>query len=390
MTRHLTFIVRLIATLCTTMAVAVAASGKTDAAIQDSTHSLPVSYVYVSGGTVNNSEIYAYGAASDGRLTPVSGSPFRAFANYGVAVKGKYLFGTDGVYIYSFAIASDGAIKQVATLNAQQYNEPNYIGGPAALFLDRTEATLYDFDYDGYNATNGDYQSFGIDDSTGELTYLGVSSSSNWFYNPLTFVGNNVYAYGADCIADLYWTIFGFQRNSDGTLTGLNINPEPPKAKYGDFYCPNLTTSDKTNHVAISMQAVNQNFQPDGLPQLAAYAADTSGNLTTKNTRFNMPHTGNQGYSRYADVYVGQAPCGWRSVGIASISFQRRCTDHALYRTAYQRPGRSDLLGQRQSPVCHQPVRRQGVHIHDYSDERQPSPWLAAQDNQTAEYRRSV
>jgi hypothetical protein len=287
MKRHTIFVVCLTAALCT----ASAAFAQSDASLQGSDNSSPVSYVYVSGGTVNNYEIYAFEAASDGKLTPVSGSPFRGFGNYGMAVNGKYLFGTDEVYIYTFAIASDGAIKQVATINAQQYNNPNFVGGPAALFVDHTGATLYDFDYDGYNDTNGDYQSFGIDDSTGELTYLGVSSSSNWFFDPLSFIGNNIDAYGASCIADLYWTIYGFQRNTDGTLTALDINPEPPNAKSGDFYCPNLTTTDQTNHVAISMQAVNQNFEPDGLPQLAAYTADASGNLTTKNTWFNMPHT---------------------------------------------------------------------------------------------------
>jgi hypothetical protein len=43
-----------------------------------------------------------------------------------------------------------------------------------------------------------------------------------------------------------------------------------------------------------------------------------------------------------------------------------------------------------QPPVCHQPVRQQAIRIYDHADERQPSPWLAPQDNQTAEYRRSV
>jgi WD40 repeat protein len=286
MKRRMIFVVCLIL-----VAFAQAACAQNSTTAQAPANNLPVSYVYVSGGTVNNSEIYAFEAASDGKLTPVSGSPFRGLTSLGTAVNGKYLFGTDEVYIYTFAIASDGAIKQVATINAQQYNNPNFVGGPAALFVDRTGATLYDFDIHGYNGTNGDYQSFGIDDSTGELTYLGVSSSSNWFFDPLSFIGNNVDAYGASCIADLYWTIYGFQRNSDGTLSALNINPRPPKAKEGDFYCPNLTATDQTNHVAISMQAVNGNFEPDGLPQLAAYTADKSGNLTTKNTHFNMPHT---------------------------------------------------------------------------------------------------
>ena len=83
-----------------------------------------------------------------------------------------------------------------------------------------------------------------------------------------------------------------FQRDNDGMLTALNINPNTPNAKKGDFYCPNLSMAYPTNHVAISLQAVNGYiFGSDGPPQLATYTADSSGNLTTKSIRFNMPKT---------------------------------------------------------------------------------------------------
>ena len=39
------------------------------------------------------------------------------------------------------------------------------------------------------------------------------------------------------------------------------------------------------------MQAVDQNFSPDGPPQLATYTADNSGNLHTTSTPANMPQT---------------------------------------------------------------------------------------------------
>ena len=68
MTRHITLIVRLITTIGTAMALALTASAQTDAMMQDSTTSSPVAYVYVSGGTYKTSEIYAYKAASDGKL----------------------------------------------------------------------------------------------------------------------------------------------------------------------------------------------------------------------------------------------------------------------------------------------------------------------------------
>src|ERR1700674_3292329 len=176
MTRYTKLVVCVIATLCTEVAFAQVASTQIGASIQAPASRSRVAFVYVSSSP---SEINAFAAASNGKLTPVSGSPFSADVQ-DMAVNGKYLFATDGVYIYSFSIASDGALKQVASINAQQYNGGNGCG-PGALFLDHTGATLYDLDI----CTNNAYQSFGISDSTGELTYLGVSDSSNWFYDPL-------------------------------------------------------------------------------------------------------------------------------------------------------------------------------------------------------------
>jgi hypothetical protein len=288
MTRHTKFVLFFVATLTIVMAFSLAASAQTGSSMQNSDGST-VAYVYVSGGTPSNSEIYAYYAASDGKLTSVSGSPFPAFANQGIAVNEKYLFGTDGVYIYSFAIASDGAIKQVASINAQQFNENN-CGGPINLFLDHTGGTLYDEDYDS-DCANNTYQFFSIDDSTGALGYLGIVNGGSPMFNvPLSFIGNNVYAYGSYCY---HFTpaIFAFRRHSDGTLTSVKDNPPLPIPPKGDFYCPYMAAADSANHVAISVLTQQPNMKPDGSPQLATYTADASGKLTTKSAFWNMPNT---------------------------------------------------------------------------------------------------
>src|ERR1700682_1980893 len=113
MTRYIRFVVCVIATLCTVVAFAQVAFTQIDATIQDSTGSSPVAYVYVSSSPgSNNYEISAFAAASNGKLRAVPGSPFPADVQY-MAVNGKYLFGTNGIYIYSFSIAPDGALKQV-------------------------------------------------------------------------------------------------------------------------------------------------------------------------------------------------------------------------------------------------------------------------------------
>jgi len=289
MTRYIKLVVCLIATLCTVVAFAQIASTQICASIPAPASRSRVAFVYVSSSPGNNNyEINAFTAAANGKLTPVSGSPFPADVQ-NMAVNGKYLFGTNGIYIYSFSIASDGALKQIAAINAQQFNGYN-CGGPVALFLDHTGVTLYDEDYYGNQCANNTYQFLGIDRSTGELSYLGATSAASPEFNvPLSFIGNNVYAYGSDCY-HLYPTIFGFMRSSDETLADLNINPPIPAAKKGDFYCPNLTSADPTNHVAISVQPLNgSTWQPDGPAQLATYTADRSGNLTTKSTFSNMP-----------------------------------------------------------------------------------------------------
>ena len=90
----------------------------------------------------------------------------------------------------------------------------------------------------------------------------------------------------------MYWGIFGFERSSDGFLTEIGINATPPNPPQGYFYCPSQTASDPYDHVAISMQPVNQqDFSPDRLPQLASYTADAEGNLSATSTDSNMPQT---------------------------------------------------------------------------------------------------
>jgi hypothetical protein len=258
----------------------------------------PVAFVYVSSNPSGTTyQINAYSAASNGQLTPVPGSPFPASVRQ-MAVNGKYLFGTDGVFIYSFAIAANGALQEVSSINAQQYN--GGVGGPAALFLDHTGATLYDEDYDGNNGANTDFQAFSINQSTGQLTYIGATSgASTEFDVPLSFIGNNQYAYGSNCV-DFTSAIFGFERESNGMLNLLNINPPIPSAPSGSFYCPYLATADPNSNVAIAMQPLNDNsWEPTGPYQLAVYTADASGNLTTNSTATNMPATAVQSITDY-------------------------------------------------------------------------------------------
>ena len=279
MTRHFQFVACLFATLCTGLAFA-----------QDNSTNSPVAFVYVSSSSsANHYEINAFTSDANGKLTRVDGSPFPANVQ-NMAVNAKYLFGTNGVNIYSFSIAPDGSLEKVAFIDAQKFNGYK-CGGPVALFLDHTAATLYDEDFYGNICANNTYQSFSIDSSTGELNYLKASAPSVVFDLPLSFTGNNVYAYGSSSHEYNSW-IFGFRRNSDGTLTELNINPPMPVSKKADFYVTYGAAADPANHVAISVAPLNgSTWQPDGPMQLATYTADSSGNLSTRSAFWNMPAT---------------------------------------------------------------------------------------------------
>jgi hypothetical protein len=288
MTRPVRLVVCLLATLCSEGAFSQVVSSDATGDVSAAASSSPVAYVYVSSSpSTNRYEINAYSSASDGKLTPVPESPFRANVKYMAADK-KYLFGTNGIDIDSFSISSDGSLKQVASVDAQGFNVGS-CGGPYVLFLDRTSATLYDNDIYSDCANNA-FQFFGVGESTGGLNYLGVSSATSpEFEGALSFLGNNQYAYGASCY---HWNqeIYGFARSSDGALTDLKLNSTIPEAKAGEMYCPGLTATDAATHVAVAMQPLNNSsFEPNGHAQLATYTADSSGNLTTASSYANMP-----------------------------------------------------------------------------------------------------
>jgi hypothetical protein len=289
MTRHVQLVVCLAAMLFTETAFSQGPLSSTE--VRGSVSTAPAAYVYVSSNVyASNPRIYAYAAASNGKLTAVAGSPFTAAIAYGgsLAVNAKYLFATNGVDISSFSIASNGALKRVASSDAQGFNQSD-CGGPVSLFLDRSGATLYDEDIYSDCANNA-YQFFGVGASTGDLSYLGTTARMTpEFEAPLSFVGSNKYAYGASCY---HWNqvIFGFARNSDGALTSLDINPAMPEAQNGNFYCPYLSATDSADHVVVPVQPMsNASFEPSGAYQLATYTADSSGNLTTNSTYSNMP-----------------------------------------------------------------------------------------------------
>jgi hypothetical protein len=253
----------------------------------------PVAYVYVSSMVGSNLEINAYAASSSGSLTKISGSPFPAKGSFSsMALNGKWLFDTDGINIYTFAIESNGALREgpVFEVNAQAHNEFPTVGGPIDLFLDHSGQSLYDGDFLIDGANNG-YQSFEIIRDTGQLEFeQDVEPFNILAGSPLSFIGNNEFAYSAGCVTGKgAFAIYGYKRKSDGTLTSLNINPPtPPSPVAGGPYCPYLAAADTTNHVAVSLTPTVF-YAFGGPPQIGVYTAHSDGTLTTTSTATNMP-----------------------------------------------------------------------------------------------------
>lgn len=265
----------------TVLASAQAASSQTEASNSNQASS-PVAYVYVSSLTANSTDqINGYAAAANGALTPIAGSPFPFDVNY-MAVTGKWLFGVanQDEDLYSFSIGSNGALSLKDTLTVVTNGD-----GLISDYLDHTGSTLYADLY----STNNDYLSYSIDQSTGQLTQLGDLAGGPANFTPVSFIGNDEFAYSSSCY-HFDPEIIGVQRNTDGTLSYLsNFNPPFPAEKSAGFYCPFLAAADPTNHLAIALSPLTANWDSDGPTQLASYTADTSGNLTTTSTFANMP-----------------------------------------------------------------------------------------------------
>ena len=256
------------------------------------TSNSPVAHVYVSSTNNSTNEIVAYAAAANGKLSAVSGSPFPDNVSF-MAVNGKYLMAANVAKpdIDSFKIESDGALTYASSINYQKYDYGCGYAGP--MFFDRTGATFYLMEYDGSNAcANTVYASYAVTPTTGALKYLGMDVTGVFpgSYYAASFLENNVYAYTAEDESCMYYEIYGFKRKTNGLLTSFNVKanyPPPPKGVNG--YVPNMSASDSTNHLAITMQPADPPNCASGPLQLASYTADASGNLKTTNTYKDMP-----------------------------------------------------------------------------------------------------
>lgn len=260
-----------------------------------------VAYIYVSNtsnpSTTSDtfSQITAYAADGNGKLTAVPGSPFKENVGY-MVVNGLYLMAAANTQpnINTYNINSDGSLTFATQTNYAQENSSN-CGSAGALYFDHTGQSLYVQEYN-IDCANSGTASFSVQAATGQLKYLGntITGSEYNNNNAAFFIGNNNYAYAAGPPGCYIYSVDGFQRGNDGSLSSIDSGapaflPGPP----GGFhvFVPDLAASDTTNHVAIAEIPANP---PGclGLPvRISAWTADSQGKLTTTSTAANMPTT---------------------------------------------------------------------------------------------------
>jgi hypothetical protein len=251
---------------------------------QTSASTSHVAYVYV--GTTKG--VYLYDAASNGSLTPVSGSPF-SVAGLAIGSNGKYFVSVGTDYVHSYPVASNGAIKpQVSQINTQSYSGST-CGTTSGSVLDHTGQDVYVQLNFAQNTECTALQSFKIS-SSGALTFLGATEFNQTLASEPTLIaltGSGALGYSFAGEGFCSTATYEFQRESSGAMmfgTTMYLTTPPPS---GDLQ-PLVGTADPTNHLAIAGTEEPDycTFEP---AQLASYTVASNGDITSTNTTQNMP-----------------------------------------------------------------------------------------------------
>lgn len=250
----------------------------------------PAAYVYVSRPT----HVDGFAVAANGRLTPVSGSPFANIAVSHMSIAKGFLFGSgdDQTSIRAFAIGANGALKAAAPTNANLPDHDCFQIGPTQ--VDRTGSTLYLSSLCHDENYAGNIGAFRIE-SNGGLQFLGNTQMDLDFIetagspSPLRFLGANQYAFQTLCSLEEESDSVGiYQRQSSGMLVDSSGRFTDMTAPPNEYYCAVDMAGDATNRVAVAFEHEGADGTYDGKNALATYTADSKGNLTTKFTYKNI------------------------------------------------------------------------------------------------------
>jgi hypothetical protein len=252
----------------------------------------PVAYVYVQ----TSKGINFYDAAGNGKLTLVSGSPFKTTGTM-VGSNGKFFITLGAEFIDSYTVASNGAIGgQVSTIDPQHF-AGGHCGSTTGAVLDHTGQDLYVGIFNGIVQSSlscSEVQSFTIAKGSGALSFISVADEDDNSDIPApTLSSTNIFGYSVDLPQgpDAVPYLIGFKRAANGGLVAWAFHETDPEPQPGGWiYIPWLAQATPGNFLAASI--FPEQDAPDGVPgpfQLASYTIDSKGDLTSTNTWKNMP-----------------------------------------------------------------------------------------------------
>ena len=205
--------------------------------------------------------VNVYTTSSTGKLTLVSGSPFKNTVGLMIGTAGSHFITVGTTYLHSYAIKSTGAIgAQVAQINTALYSGAADCGTTHGGTIDRTGTEAY-IQLDGTGQCAA-LQTFKINATSGAFTFGGVAEFGGGtqpvtIESPLVVTGNNGHAYTftqyycENEFSRFYRDSFGAMNVDDsGTIT---LPPPDP----GGVYFPLAMASDNqnlpTSHMAVAI-----------------------------------------------------------------------------------------------------------------------------------------
>jgi hypothetical protein len=234
--------------------------------------------------------VNVYTTSSTGKLTLVSGSPFKNTVGLMIGTAGSHFITVGTTYLRSYAIKSSGGIgAQVAQINTALYPGAD-CGTTDGGTIDRTGTEAYiQFQFLGeYDAGCDALQSYKINATTGAFTFGGVAQfggiATQVLGGPLVIAGNNGHAYTftkhycANEIRAFYRDRFGAMNIS---VPSGSTWPPPPGD--GGLYFPLAMASDNqnlpTSHMAIAIHETYDDYcGVSGPPSVASFTVDYKGN----------------------------------------------------------------------------------------------------------------
>ncbi len=256
--------------------------------VQNNSATIFAAYVYVGNNVSGNGNGYVteYTIAGTG-ISLTTGASVTG-ASGSLNVNARYVFATDGTNIVTYTRDSNGGLRQTSSVNGIQHNITPQGSAVGSMTLDHTGQTLYaaEINYDG--SDDDAYSAWSVG-SNGVLTYINSYGINVDYHSPLGFSQNNHYAYGYGCYF-ASWDVFGFVRNSDGTLSSLNPNAAIPPGSGDPMYCPNDLAVSAMNYVVVAYDDVSS---PGSNYLLAVYTLNSDGTLgLVNNSEVTTPFTG--------------------------------------------------------------------------------------------------